>query len=75
MRSPAEFEETVRTFAARLAKGPTRTYDLITTAAVSDLETTMRVEGELQDIAINTADHREGVAAFLQKRPAEFAGH
>lgn len=76
---PAEFEETVRTFAARLAQGPTRTYglikDLITTAAVSDLETTMRVEGELQDIAINTADHREGVAAFLQKRPAAFTGH
>lgn len=75
----AEFEETVRTFAARLAKGPTRTYglikDLITTAAVSDLETTMRVEGELQDIAINTADHREGVAAFLQKRSAAFTGH
>ncbi len=39
------------------------------------LETTMRVEGELQDIAVNTADHREGVAAFLQKRPAAFTGH
>jgi 2-(1,2-epoxy-1,2-dihydrophenyl)acetyl-CoA isomerase len=75
----AEFEETVRAFAMRLAKGPTRTYglikELITTAAVSDLETTMRVEGELQDIAINTADHREGVTAFLQKRSAEFTGH
>jgi 2-(1,2-epoxy-1,2-dihydrophenyl)acetyl-CoA isomerase len=35
----------------------------------------MRVEGELQDIAVNTADHREGVAAFLQKRPAAFTGH
>jgi Enoyl-CoA hydratase/isomerase/Mandelate racemase / muconate lactonizing enzyme, N-terminal domain len=76
---PAEFEETVRTFAARLAQGPTSTYglikELITTAIASDLETTMRVEGELQDIAVNTADHREGVAAFLQKRPAAFTGH
>jgi enoyl-CoA hydratase/carnithine racemase len=35
----------------------------------------MRVEGELQDIAINTADHRESVVAFLQKRPAAFTGH
>jgi enoyl-CoA hydratase/carnithine racemase len=30
---------------------------------------------ELQNIAINTTDHREGVAAFLQKRPAAFTGH
>jgi 2-(1,2-epoxy-1,2-dihydrophenyl)acetyl-CoA isomerase len=45
------------------------------TALTSDLETTMRVEGELQDIAIQSADHREGVTAFLQKRPAQFRGH
>lgn len=75
----ARFEETVKTLARRLAAGPPRTYGLIKvlmqTAVTSDLETTMRTEGELQDIAINTADHREGVAAFLQKRPAVFTGY
>jgi len=49
--------------------------ELINKSVVSDLESTLRLEGELQDIAINTADHREGVAAFLQKRPAEFTGN
>jgi 2-(1,2-epoxy-1,2-dihydrophenyl)acetyl-CoA isomerase len=75
----AEFETTVSALAQRLAKGPTRAYglmkELMNTAVTSDLETTMRVEGELQDIAIQTSDHREGVMAFLQKRPAEFTGH
>ena len=64
--------------AHRLAKGPTRAYGLIkelmNKAVESDLETTLRIEGELQDIAIESADHREGVAAFLQKRPSEFTG-
>lgn len=74
----AEFEETVRSFAQRLSRGPTRAYalmkELFNTSLVSDLETTLLLEGELQDQAIATADHREGVAAFLQKRPAEFTG-
>jgi 2-(1,2-epoxy-1,2-dihydrophenyl)acetyl-CoA isomerase len=75
----AEFEATVTSFAQRLAKGPTRAYglmkELLNTAAVSDLETTLHLEGELQDQAIVTADHREGVTAFIQKRPANFTGH
>lgn len=74
----AVFYETVQSFARRLAKGPTRAYglmkELMNAAAVSDLETTLRLEGELQDIAISTSDHREGVMAFIQKRPAEFNG-
>lgn len=74
----AVFEETVQSFARRLAKGPTRAYglmkELMNAAVVSDLETTLRLEGELQDIAIATSDHHEGVTAFLQKRPAEFTG-
>jgi 2-(1,2-epoxy-1,2-dihydrophenyl)acetyl-CoA isomerase len=74
----AEFDEAVSSLARRLAKGPTRAYglmkELMNQAVVSDLETTLRLEGEIQDIAINTADHREGVTAFIQKRPAEFTG-
>jgi 2-(1,2-epoxy-1,2-dihydrophenyl)acetyl-CoA isomerase len=74
----AEFETTVTTFARRLAQGPTRAYGLMKTlfytAVESDLETTLRLEGELQDQAVATADHREGVAAFLEKRSATFTG-
>lgn len=74
----AEFDETVKSFAQRLAKGPTRAYalakELLNQAVISDLDTTLHLEGELQDQAIATADHREGVMAFIQKRPAEFTG-
>src|SRR5712691_1388191 len=74
----AEFESATKTFAQRLAQGPTRTYGLIkelmNKSLESDLQSSLRLEGELQDIAFETADHREGVAAFLQKRPARFTG-
>jgi 2-(1,2-epoxy-1,2-dihydrophenyl)acetyl-CoA isomerase len=74
----AEFEAATTSLAHRLSKGPTRAYalikELMNKAVESDLETILRIEGELQDIAIETADHREGVAAFLQKRPSEFTG-
>ncbi len=73
-----EFESTTKAFAQRLAKGPTRTYalikELIYKSVESDLPTTLRLEGELQDKAFETADHREGVTAFLQKRPAQYTG-
>ncbi len=75
----AEFESTTKAFAQRLAKGPTRSYalikELIYTSVQVDLQTSLRLEGELQDKAFETADHREGVTAFLQKRPAQYTGH
>jgi 2-(1,2-epoxy-1,2-dihydrophenyl)acetyl-CoA isomerase len=74
----AEFEATTKALAKRLARGPTRTYalikQLIYTSVDSDLETTLKLEGELQDQAFETADHREGVTAFLEKRAAQFSG-
>jgi 2-(1,2-epoxy-1,2-dihydrophenyl)acetyl-CoA isomerase len=74
----SEFEEATRALARRLAQGPTRAYGLIkelfNKSCESDLETTLRLEGELQDIAIETEDHREGVAAFLEKRPPRYRG-
>ena len=73
-----EFEEATQALAQRLAKGPTRTYALIKkliyTSAESDLQTSMRLEGELQDIAFETEDHQNAVAAFLQKRKPEYKG-
>jgi len=73
-----EFEEATRAFAQRLANGPTLAYALIKkliyTSAESDLQTSLRLEGELQDIAFETEDHQNAVVAFLQKRPPEYKG-
>jgi len=64
--------------AARMAQMPTRAYDLIKQSlAVSSgngLGEQLEVEARLQAEAMATEDHREGVAAFLQKRPAQFKG-
>src|SRR5256714_11888471 len=74
----AEFEGTTKALAQRLAKGPTTTYGLIKklvyTSAQVDLEASLQLEGELQDIAFETQDHRTAVEAFLQKRAPEYSG-
>ena len=43
-------------------------------ALESDLESALEYEAQLQGIAGRSADHAEGVAAFLEKRPANFRG-
>ncbi|HEY7416144.1 MAG TPA: enoyl-CoA hydratase-related protein [Ktedonobacteraceae bacterium] len=74
----AEFEAATTMLAQRLAQGPTRAYglvkELIYGSLDADLATSLELEGKLQDQAILTADHREGVAAFLGKRPAKYSG-
>ena len=74
----SEFEATVQALAQRLAQGPTKAYTLIKqlfyTSLDSDLQTTLKLEGELQDIAIASEDHRENVKAFLQKRAPKYTG-
>ena len=76
---PAEsFEAEVEQFAARLAKGPSLAYGLIkrglNRSAVSDLDTMLEVEAQYQEIAGRSEDFREGVEAFIAKRPPEFKG-
>jgi 2-(1,2-epoxy-1,2-dihydrophenyl)acetyl-CoA isomerase len=66
------------TLAARLAKGPTRAYALIR-QGIRDcmdrpLTEALMVERRNQLAAGRTTDFAEGVAAFLQKRPANFSG-
>ena len=67
-----------RAMAAHLASMPTRAYALIKEAMNDslqrDLETQLNVEAELQAKAGLTEDFREGVAAFLAKRPPAFKG-
>ncbi|WP_436637495.1 2-(1,2-epoxy-1,2-dihydrophenyl)acetyl-CoA isomerase PaaG [Microbaculum sp. FT89] len=61
-----------------LAKGPTVGYALtkqaIHAAASNDLDAHLDLERDLQREAGRTPDYAEGVAAFLEKRPAKFTG-
>jgi 2-(1,2-epoxy-1,2-dihydrophenyl)acetyl-CoA isomerase len=61
-----------------LATGPTRAYGLIKRALdaseTSTLDAQLDLERDLQRKAGLTADYREGVAAFMQKRKAQFKG-
>ena len=65
--------------AAQLAALPTRaigmTKRLIDHAVNATLEQQLEREAELQTAATQTGDFKEGVAAFLEKRPPMFRGH
>lgn len=74
----AEFEEATNRLARRLANGPTRAYGLIKqlmySGLDSDFATSLRLEGELQNAAFQTEDHKEAVRAFFEKRPPQYKG-
>jgi 2-(1,2-epoxy-1,2-dihydrophenyl)acetyl-CoA isomerase len=65
--------------ARRLASGPTLSYaaikQAIHSAATNSLDQQLDLERDSQRALGRSADFREGVAAFLAKRPAEFKGH
>jgi len=67
-----------RAFAEQLASGPTRALGLSKRAmyfgADNNLELTMDFEADLQAQMALTADHMEGVKAFLDKREPKFEG-
>ncbi|MGH2373571.1 MAG: enoyl-CoA hydratase-related protein [bacterium] len=64
--------------ARRLAEGPTRGFGLtkraFNYALSAPLDAALEYEAHMQEIAGHTADHREGVAAFLEKRRPRFEG-
>jgi 2-(1,2-epoxy-1,2-dihydrophenyl)acetyl-CoA isomerase len=64
--------------ARRLASGPTLSYAAIkqalSLAATNTLDQQLDLERDGQRALGRSADHREGVAAFLARRPAQFTG-
>ena len=76
---PAEnLDTTVDALARQLALGPTKgiglTKRVLNKAASLSLADTLEYEAQVQNIAVQTADHKEGVAAFLEKRKPKFEG-
>ena len=67
-----------RKLAHRLAGGPTLSYaaikQAINAAATNSLDQQLDLERDSQRALGRSADYKEGVAAFLAKRPAKFSG-
>ncbi len=76
--SPESIEQVTMDLARTLAEAPTRAIGLIkrtlNKALTCDLDELLAYEAQIQQIASETEDHREGVAAFLEKRKARFQG-
>jgi len=73
-----EFAAEWRRRAEHLAHGPTKAYGAIKQAMrkslTNDLDSQLDLEAQLQGSMGRTRDFREGVMAFLEKRPAKFEG-
>jgi 2-(1,2-epoxy-1,2-dihydrophenyl)acetyl-CoA isomerase len=74
----AALMDEARSLARRLAQAPTATLGLIkraiNVAPTNTLDAQLDLERDLQREAGRTGDYREGVRAFLEKRPAKFTG-
>lgn len=73
-----ELEKTARAWAERLASGPTRalalTKQLVNASLDTDRAAAFAAEAAAQEINMTTADAREGVRSFVERRGADFRG-
>src|ERR687885_1307 len=73
-----ELMATTMELAQRLAQAPTRAIGLtkraMNRALSMDLEAALAYETDMQELAGRTHDHKEGVQAFVEKRPPQFRG-
>lgn len=73
------FETESWKIAEKLATLPTKglgyTKRLLNLSLSNSLEEQLSVEGEVQVMAAQTADHKEGISAFLEKRKPVFKGN
>lgn len=73
-----ELERATIEIAEKLSQAPTRAIGLIKRAlnksVTTDLDALLDYEAIMQDLASRTEDYKEGVQAFLEKRPAKFTG-
>ncbi len=73
-----QLQEEAMSWARGFAGGPTRAYNLIKRSLYkgieSSIEETLEYEAYAQELAGRTDDFREGVSAFIEKRPAQFKG-
>jgi 2-(1,2-epoxy-1,2-dihydrophenyl)acetyl-CoA isomerase len=76
--APDELMPATLAAAHELANAPTRGIGLtkraFNRALASDLDSALDYEAHLQNIAVETADHTEGVNAFLEKRAPNYQG-
>jgi 2-(1,2-epoxy-1,2-dihydrophenyl)acetyl-CoA isomerase len=74
----AELQATLEEMAGRLAKGPTKAIWIakwLTNRALDvDRATSLHDEAMGQELVTNTLDSKEGIASFVERRPAEFKG-
>jgi 2-(1,2-epoxy-1,2-dihydrophenyl)acetyl-CoA isomerase len=74
----AELEATLDEMAGRLAKSPTKAISIakwLTNRALDvDRATSMYDEAFGQELVTHTEDSKEGIASFVERRPAEFKG-
>ncbi|MGW1324387.1 enoyl-CoA hydratase/isomerase family protein [Streptomyces antibioticus] len=74
----ADLPKTAHDWAVRLAAGPTRalalTKQLVNASLDTDRATAFAAEAAAQEINMTTADAREGVASFVERRGARFRG-
>ena len=74
----AEFERAWKARASQLAAGPTQAYArmkrLVRASFETDFNKQVELEAKLQGESGKTRDFKEGVLAFLEKRPPKFEG-